>query len=109
MLLVAISFVDSIFALYGLYRVYSAQRFILLEFQAALLHSAWSLYYDYFILTIVWLGSSVGTEVRKLICLRLIETAIKKVLLKGAYTGVLIHKLINSCTDKQIVDKVDAS
>lgn len=63
MCLVAAEFIFSVFSLYSLYRVYSAFPFDMVEFQGAVLHVLWALYYDFFILTIIWLGSAVHSEV----------------------------------------------
>lgn len=63
MMLVAADFIFSVFSLYSLYRVYMTLPFNVVEFRGSMIHFLWTLYYDFFIMIIIWLGSSIHTEV----------------------------------------------
>ncbi|XP_037040730.1 putative gustatory receptor 28b [Bradysia coprophila] len=86
LILVAADFVFSVFSIFSFYRASSTEPFDLKEFRSSIIHNVWGFYYDFFILVIIWMGSSVKSE--------------------GAYTGVLIHKTINNYADKDTVEKL---
>ncbi|XP_037040731.1 putative gustatory receptor 28b [Bradysia coprophila] len=86
LILIASDFAFSVLSIFSLYRVSSSEPFVLKEFYSSLFHNFWGFYYDFFILMIIWMGSSVQRE--------------------GAHTGVLIHKTINNYADKETVEKL---
>lgn len=103
-------FVFTVFTLYGLYNTsvlvksYADPK---LQFASVLL--MWTLYMNFFVIRMLSSGSAVRREVNNLmfyVYTYCNQTFNRNFLLKGKNTGVIIHKYINKCTNRMLIDTV---
>lgn len=62
---VAGSFAYSVVSLYGLYKTWSWANVDVSSIEMSILHTIWSIYYDIYIVVMLWAGSTMRNEVKR--------------------------------------------
>lgn len=110
MLSTAVNFAFCMVSFYSIYLAIDGQKAA--NQKLLIFHGTWAVYSIGIILSIVWVGSSVGQEVSASWLIELDLTFILTFIFicrwQSKNTGVILHRIVNKCCNEYTLSKVSA-